>query len=253
MRLKDKVALITGGGRGIGRAICLRLAEEGADVAILELDPETGRETAQAVESLGRKSLALRTDITVKDQVDAAVSKVADKYGKIDVLVNNVGWDKQALFVNTTEELWEKVIAVNLKGHIYCTHAVLGGMIERQCGKIIYISSDAGRVGNPGEAIYSACKGGIIAFAKALARELARHKINVNVVCPGPTDTPLFYEIGEGTERAKKATDALIKATPLRRIGQPEDIAAAVSYLASSDSDFVTGQSLSVSGGLTMI
>ena len=253
MRMKDKVVLVTGGGSGIGRAICLRLAEEGADIVILELDPETGGETAQEVTEMGRRAVALQTDITVKEQVDNAVAQVQSQFGSIDVLVNNVGWDKQALFVDTDEELWEKLIALNFMGHIFCTHAVINGMMERQGGKIIFISSDAGRAGNSGEAIYSACKGGIIAFAKAMARELARHKINVNTVCPGPTETPLFRQTSGDTERGRKVSEALIRATPLRRIGQPEDIASAVSYLASSDSDFVTGQTLSVSGGLTMI
>lgn len=221
MRLADKVATVTGGGRGIGRAICLRLAEEGANIAILELDSKTSQETAQMVKNMGRQALALRTDVTDKKQVDAAIAEIYSRFGKIDVMVNNVGWEKQSLFINTTEELWEKLIAINLKGAIYCTHAVLDGMIRQQAGKIIYISSDAGRVGNSGEAIYSACKGGIIAFAKSIAREVARHKINVNVVCPGPTETPLFYEIAEDTERAKKVSEALIKATPMRRMGQP--------------------------------
>lgn len=253
MRLADKVAAVTGGGRGIGRAICLRLAEEGANVAVLELDSKTGQETAQIVKKMGREALALPVDVTHKKQVDDAIAQIYSKLGKIDVLVNNVGWDKQSLFVNTTEELWEKLIAINLKGAIYCTHAVLDGMIRQQAGKIIYISSDAGRVGNSGEALYAACKGGIITFAKSIAREVARHKINVNVVCPGPTETPLFFEMAEGSERAKKVSEALVKATPMRRMGQPEDIAAAVSFLASPDSDFITGQTLSVSGGLTMI
>ncbi len=253
MRLKDKVALVTGGGRGIGRAICMRLAREGAHIAILELDSKTGSDAAKEVNNIGRDALALSADITDKAQVDDAIARIYGRFGRIDVLVNNVGWEKQALFIDTTEELWEKLIAVNLKGAIYCTHAVLKEMIKQENGKIIYISSDAGKVGNSGEAIYSACKGAIIAFAKSIAREAARHKINVNVVCPGPTETPLYYEIAEDTERARKVTEALVKATPLRRIGQPEDIAAAVSYLASSDADFVTGQTLSISGGLTMI
>ncbi len=253
MRMTEKVAVVTGGGGGIGRAVCLRLAEEGADIAVLEINSKNGQETAQLVKDMGREALALETDVTSKAQVDDAVAQVFDRFGKIDVLVNNVGWDKQALFIDTTEELWEKLIAINLMSAIYCTHAALAGMIDQAEGKIIFISSDAGRVGNSGEAIYAACKGAIISFAKTMARELARHKINVNVVCPGPTETALYYETSGGTERAKKVSETLIRATPLRRIGQPADIAAAVSYLASSDSDFVTGQTMSVSGGLTMI
>ena len=253
MRMKEKVAVVTGGGGGIGRAVCLRLAEEGADIALLEIDSKNGQETAQLVKDMGRDALALETDVTSKAQVDDAVAQVFDWFGKIDVLVNNVGWDKQALFIDTTEELWEKLIAINLMSAIYCTHAALAKMIDQGEGKIIFISSDAGRVGNSGEAVYAACKGAIISFAKTMARELARHKINVNVVCPGPTETALYYETSGGTERAKKVSETLIRVTPLRRIGQPADIAAAVSYLASSDSDFVTGQTMSVSGGLTMI
>jgi 2-hydroxycyclohexanecarboxyl-CoA dehydrogenase len=182
-----------------------------------------------------------------------AIAKINDRFGRIDILVNNVGWATRNRFINSTREMWDKLIDINLKGAIYCTHAILEGMIDLQKGKIIFISSDAGRAGDSGGAIYSACKGAIIAFAKSIARETARHQINVNVVCPGPTETPLLLETAGDHESGKKAAEALIKATPLRRIGQPEDIAAAVAYLASPDSDFVTGQTLSVSGGLTMI
>jgi 2-hydroxycyclohexanecarboxyl-CoA dehydrogenase len=251
MDLTDKVAIVTGAGGGIGRAIALKFGSLGARVTVADIKLEGGRETVSMLEELGTKGLALPTDITRPDQVQEMVQTTLSSLGKIDILVNNAGWDKVEPFLKNTPDLWDKVIAINLKGPISCARAVLDPMIERKYGKIISISSDAGRVGSTGEAVYSACKGGIIAFTKTLAREMARYQINVNCVCPGATDTPLLAEITAG-EAGAKIIDAMVKAVPFRRLGKPEDIAGAVAFLASDDAAFITGQTLSVSGGLTM-
>ena len=250
-RLQDKVVLVTGGSRGIGRAISLRLAEEGAKVAIADILVDEAGQVASEIVKTGGQSMVVTTDVTDLEQVRACVQKVTEAWGQVDVLVNNAGWDKLEPFVESKPETWEKVIAINLKGPISFCHAVIPQMIARKAGKIISISSDAGRVGSTGEAVYSACKAGIIGFTKTLARELARAKINVNVVCPGPTETPLLKGI-TGGEAGAKVIDAMTRAVPFRRLGQPEEIAAAVAFFASPDADFVTGQVLSVSGGLTM-
>ena len=252
MRIKDKVALVTGGSRGIGRAICLRLATEGAKVAVVDILEQEAAQTAEEIKTKGSQALALKTDVTQLDQVRACVQKIKDTWGAVDVLVNNAGWDKVEPFVDSQPATWDKVIAINLKGPINFCHAVIPQMIERGAGKIITISSDAGRVGSTGEAVYSACKAGVIGFSKTLARELARSKINVNVVCPGPTDTALLKQVTAG-ERGARIIEAMTKAVPFRRLGQPEEIANAVAFFASPDADFVTGQVLSVSGGLTMV
>lgn len=250
-RLQDTVALVTGGGRGIGRAICLRLAQENAKVAIADILEHDAEQVVAEITNNGGQAMVVKTDVTHLDQVRACVQQVTNTWGRIDVLINNAGWDKLEPFVESQPETWEKVIAINLKGPISFCHAVIPQMIARKTGKIISISSDAGRVGSTGEAVYSACKAGLIGFSKTLARELARAKINVNVVCPGPTETPLLKGI-TGGEAGAKVIDAMTRAVPFRRLGQPEEIAAAVAFFASPDADFVTGQVLSVSGGLTM-
>lgn len=251
MRIKDKVALVTGGSRGIGRAICLRLAEEAAKVAIVDILEDEARKTADDILAADGQAQVVRTDVTQIDQVRACVKQVTDSWGPIDVLVNNAGWDKIEPFLHSAPETWDKVIAINLRGPINFCHTVAAQMAERGQGKIISISSDAGRVGSTGEAVYSACKAGIIGFSKTLARELARAKINVNVICPGPTDTALLQQVSSG-EKGAKIINAMTRAVPFRRLGQPEEIANAVAFFASPDADFVTGQVLSVSGGLTM-
>ena len=245
-RLEGRVTLVTGAGRGIGRAIALRLASEGARVAVTDLDESTAQATAAEI---GEGAIGLRMDVTDPVAVRAAVKETESALGPLDVLVSNAGWDKVEPFLKSTEETWEKILAINLKGYLNCAKAVLPGMVERGHGRIVSISSDAGRVGSTGEAVYSAAKGGVIAFSKTLAREMARYQINVNVVCPGPTNTPLFSEIAAGNP---KLTEALTNATPFRRLTEPEEIAAAVAFLASDDAKFITGQTLSVSGGLTM-
>jgi 2-hydroxycyclohexanecarboxyl-CoA dehydrogenase len=243
--LKDRVALVTGAGRGIGRAIAERLAAEGAKVATLDVDEATAQAAGEAIGGVG-----LRMDVTDGASVRAAVEEAERRLGPTDVLVNNAGWDKAEPFVKSAEETWDKVLAINLKGPIRVTRAVLDGMIARGRGRIVSISSDAGRVGSSGEAVYSAAKAGVIGFSKTLARELARHHINVNVVCPGPTNTQLLRDVAP---QNPKLIEALRRAVPFGRIGEPEEIAAAVAFLASDDAAFITGQTLSVSGGLTMV
>jgi len=251
MNLQDKVAIITGSGGGIGRGIALKFGSLGAKVVVADLKIDGAKETVSLLEKAGGKGLALGTDITDRAQVQDMVKTSLSAFGKLDILVNNAGWDIIEPFMRNNPELWDKVIAINLKGPIYCTRAVLDHFIERKYGKIVNISSDAGRVGSSGEAVYSACKGGIIAFTKTMAREMARYQINVNCVCPGPTDTPLLAEMTKG-ETGAKIIDAMTKAVPFRRLAKPEDIAGAVAFLASDEAGFITGQTLSVSGGLTM-
>jgi 2-hydroxycyclohexanecarboxyl-CoA dehydrogenase len=245
--LEGKVALVTGAGRGIGKAIAERLASEGAKVAVADIDPATAAATAAEI---GRGAIAVTMDVTDGASVRDAVAETAKQLGPIDVLVNNAGWDKIEPFVKSQEETWDRVIAINLKGPIRCARAVLDSMIERRGGKIVSIGSDAGRVGSSGEAVYSAAKAGVIGFGRTLAREVARYGINVNVVCPGPTNTPLLQETIGGNE---KLMASLKQAIPLGRTGEPDDLASAVAFLASDDAGFITGQTLSVSGGLSMI
>ena len=245
--LTGKVAMVTGAARGIGLAIASRLAEEGAKIAIADIN---GDGAAHAAERIGGAAMGVRVDVTDTASIAAGIAAVVERLGTIDVLVNNAGWDKVEPFVKSQEATWDTVIAINLKGPIACTRAVLDSMIERRSGKIVSISSDAGRVGSAGEAVYAGAKAGIIGFSKTLARELARYEINVNVVCPGPTNTALFHEMAGGNE---KLASSLKQAIPLGRLGEPEDLASAVAFLASDDASFVTGQTLSVSGGLTMI
>ncbi|HZE61762.1 MAG TPA: SDR family oxidoreductase [Burkholderiales bacterium] len=240
--LKDKTVLVTGGGGAIGRAICRRFAEEGARLLIADRDADAAQRVASEC-----KGTALVFDIA-----DYAAAKAALGEHAIDVLVNNAGWDRFQNFVDTKPEEWEKLLDINLRGPLNMHHLVLPGMLARGRGRIVNISSDAARVGSSGESVYSACKGGIISFSKTLAREVARKGITVNVVCPGPTDTPILRGfLGEG-EAGQKIYDALVRAIPMKRVGQPDDIPGLVAFLASDEAGFITGQVISVSGGLTM-
>lgn len=250
--LMGRVALVTGAAGGIGHAICKRFAEEGIRVVATDLNGEALEKLAEDLSSLPGEVVPMTLDITDMAAVEAVVKRVESEHEKIDILVNNAGWDVAKPFVETDPELWEKLISVNLMGPLNLQRAVLPGMIDSGGGKIINMASDAGRVGSSGESVYSACKGGIIAFSKTLAREQARNGILVNAVCPGPTDTPLLRSfVGEG-EYGDKIYEGLKRAIPMKRLGQPEDLPGIVAFLASSDADFITGQTISVSGGLTM-
>ncbi|WP_405622807.1 SDR family NAD(P)-dependent oxidoreductase [Streptomyces sp. NBC_00076] len=251
MSVRDKVALVTGAGRGIGEAIADRLATQGAAVAVCDVDTEAaGKVAARLTEQYGVRSAAVGADISDSAAVRDAVAQVTTELGPVEVLVNNAAIDVIGRFVDSTEETWDRIIDVNLRGTISVTRAVLDSMIERGGGRIVHIASDAGRVGSSGEVVYSATKGGIIAFGKALAREVARHGITVNSVCPGPTDTAL---LGQVAEYSQKMYDATVRAIPLRRVAQPSEIADVVVFLASDGAAYMTGQTLSVSGGLTMV
>lgn len=249
-KLTGKTSIVTGSGRGIGKAIALELARQGADVAIVDLILENAKKVADEIKGMQRKAMEFQVDITKYSDVKEVFKKIIFVFGKVDILVNNVGWDKFEPFIESSEDTWDKLIAINYRGVINCTRAILDHMIERQYGKIINIGSGAGRVGSTGEVVYSGCKGAVIAFSKALAREMARYKINVNVVCPGVTDTPLFAEMVESNP---KLSIALEKAIPWGRIAKPHEIAPAVAFLASDDAGYITGQTISVDGGLTMI
>jgi 2-hydroxycyclohexanecarboxyl-CoA dehydrogenase len=249
--LNGQVAFVTGAASGIGRAIARRLAAGGARVAVADLNLGGAHETAQQIHGAGGAALAVEVDVTRFDAVQAAVRHTRDTLGPVGILVNNAGWDRIEPFIDNPPELWEQLIAINLKGPIHCCRAVVDDMIAARGGRIVSISSDAARVGSTGEAVYAACKGGIISLSKSLARELARYTITVNVVCPGITDTALIKAVTE-PEYGKKVIDAVVRTIPFRRMAQPDEIAAAVAFFASPDADFITGQVLSVSGGLTM-
>lgn len=244
--LKGRVAVVTGGARGIGRAIAGRLAEEGAHVGIADLNAVGAQAAAR---ELGPNAAGVGVDVASFASVKAGFAELAAQLGPIDALVNNAGWDKIGPFVTIDEATWDKILAINLRGPIACTRAVLDGMLERRRGRIVSIASDAGRVGSSGEVVYSGAKAGIIGFSKALAREVASAGVNVNVVCPGPTNTVLFQEMAGGNE---KLAAGLARAIPFGRLGEPEDLAGAVAFLLSDDAGFITGQTLSVSGGMTM-
>jgi 2-hydroxycyclohexanecarboxyl-CoA dehydrogenase len=250
--LRGKAAIVTGSGSGIGRAIARRLAEEGCPVGVFDINPVGAAETLAAIRAAGGGALAQTVDIADGAAVEQAVRAFEAEAGPTEILVNNAGWDLVIPFLETDRAFWKKVIDINLYGPLNMHHAVLPGMVQRRRGRVISISSDAGRVGSSGESVYSACKGGIIAFTKTMAREMARNNIQINCVCPGPTDTPLFAAVAGADETGKKIAESLKAAIPMRRLGQPDDYPGIVAFLSSADANFITGQTLSVSGGLTM-
>jgi 2-hydroxycyclohexanecarboxyl-CoA dehydrogenase len=248
----NQVVVVTGGGGGIGGATCRHFAKLGAKVAVFDMNFNTANKVVQDIVSEGGQAQAFKCDITDRAMVDAAVQDVTTQMGPIDVLVNNAGWDVFKPFIKTSPDDWSKLIAINLVGALHMHHAVLPGMAERRKGRIINIASDAARVGSSGEAVYAACKGGLVSLSKTLAREHARHGITVNVVCPGPTETALFEDYKQGAGNPEKLVEAFTRSIPLGRIGQPQDLPGAIAFFASEGANYITGQVLSVSGGLTM-
>jgi 2-hydroxycyclohexanecarboxyl-CoA dehydrogenase len=238
-----RIALVTGGSRGIGRATAEALARDGCAVAVGDV---------REAEPVGEGGVAVALDVTDSGSVGRAVQAVTAALGPIDVLVNNAGWDEFRPFLETDEAFWDRVIEINFKGCLRMTRAVVPGMVERGHGRVVNIASDAGRVGSSLEAVYSGAKGGMIAFTKTLAREVARRGVTANAVCPGPTETPLLEEMTGADEQGARAIEAMKRAVPMKRLGTPAEVAAAVAFLCSEEASFITGQTLSVSGGLTM-
>lgn len=251
-KLKGRVALVTGGAQGIGKAISFAMAMRGAKVAIADIDLSAAQKSVDQIKDSNGEAIAVQMDVTNFEKVKKAVAEVKDNLGSIDILVNNAGWDRMIQFIKTAPDFWDKVIDINYKGVLNCCYSVLEDMVAKNSGRIINIGSDAARVGSSGEAVYAGAKGAIISFSKSLAREVARNQITVNVICPGPTDTPMTRQMQEESEFAKKILSKMDKIIPLNRAGAPEDIAASVVFLASGEANFITGQVLSVSGGLTM-
>jgi 2-hydroxycyclohexanecarboxyl-CoA dehydrogenase len=248
--VSGRVALVTGGGGGIGSAIAAALAGDGHAVAVADLRMGAARESAEHVAAAGGRAAPFEVDVTDGGTVAEAIADASRELGPVEILVNNAGWDELKPFVETDEEFWERVIAINFKGCLHTTRALLPSMIERGFGRIVNIASDAGRVGSSMESVYAGAKGGVIAFTKTIAREAARAGVTANAVCPGPTRTPLLDQMT--AEGGEKLVDSLVRAVPMRRLGEPEDVAAAVAFFASDRAGFITGQTLSVSGGLTM-
>jgi 2-hydroxycyclohexanecarboxyl-CoA dehydrogenase len=249
--LKDKNALLTGGANGIGAAIARRLGVEGCVVGILDLDGAGAEKIAGEIKAAGGKASAHAVDISDYDAVKRAVETFEVASGPLAFLVNNAGWDRAANFLDTDPEFWKKIVAINLYGPLNVSHVVMKGMAARGFGRVVNIASDAGRIGSSGEAVYSACKGGMIAFSKTMSRELVSKGIIINTLCPGPTDTAILRSFLEGPDGAKIA-EGLKRAIPMRRLGQPDDYPGLVAFFLSDDAAYITGQTISVSGGLTM-
>ena len=247
--MAERVALVTGGAGGIGRAIALALAEDGRTVAVADLAGDAAERTAVDV---GGRAIGLAMDVTDSGSVAEAVARIERELGAVEVLVNCAGWDELKPFLDTDEQFWDRVIDINFKGALRTTKAVLPGMVEASWGRVVNIGSDAGRVGSSMESVYSGAKAGLIAFTKTIAREVARSGVTANAVCPGPTRTPLLDGMAGEGESGSKLVQSLERAVPMRRLGEPEDVAAAVAFLASERAGYITGQTLSVSGGLTM-
>jgi len=262
LKLEGKTVIVTGAGSNIGRSIALAFARERSNVVVAEIDEAQGGKTAAEAAALGAQAIAIRTDVTKWESVQGMVRTVEQRFGRVDVLVNNVGWTRDALFVEKTREEWEREVQINLWGMINCTRAVLDGMIARKAGAIVSMGSDAGRMGEFREGVYGACKAGVMALSKSIAREVGKFGIRLNVVCPGMTMPASDDEIGalsmwQAQEnrawRTPEMQARIAKAYPLRRVATPEDVTGAVVFLASDAASFVTGQTLSVSGGYTMM
>ncbi|RUQ27167.1 glucose 1-dehydrogenase [Peribacillus cavernae] len=248
--MDQRIAFVTGAGSGIGREIAKTLASRSMKIIVADINIENAQETVSFIKEAGNEAAAIFCDVSDLDSVKQAVADAIHLFQRIDVLINNAGWDKVEPFLKSEPDTWKKIVDINLLGHIHTCKEILPIMIENSYGKVVNIASDAGRVGSSGEAVYSAAKGGVIALTKTLAREMARYKLNINCVAPGPSDTPLFKEIDSYNEGL---AGALEKAIPFRRLAQPKDIAGAVAYFVSDEAEYVTGQTLSVSGGLTMM
>lgn len=247
--IAGKVAFVTGGASGIGAATCRRLSEEGARVAVVDIDAQGAERIAEEVEGL-----AVACDVADTAAVREAVATVERALGPVDLLVNNAGTDEFGFLVETTEEQWDRVLAINLRGVIACTHALLAGMQERRRGRIVNVASEAGRVGSRGSSVYSAAKAGVIGFTKAVAREAARYGVTCNAVAPGPIETPLLMAAPEHFgERGRRLIEVMVSSTAMRRIGRPEEVAGVIAFLCSDDASYVTGETIGVSGGLGMM
>jgi 2-hydroxycyclohexanecarboxyl-CoA dehydrogenase len=251
--MSNRVALVTGGAQGIGKGIATTLGREGFRVAVADLNLAVAEETAKEISAEGGEAIAVAIDVTSQESVRSAIATVERELGPVEVVVNNAGWDDFMPFVKTDEAFWDKILDINYKGALRVIHAVVPGMMERGFGRVINIGSDAGRVGSSLEAVYSGAKGGIIAFTKTLAREVATKGVTANTVCPGPTDTPALRKFADGAgDDAERVIAGMTRAVPMKRLGTPDDIGPAVAFFASDGAGFVTGQTLSVSGGLTM-
>lgn len=250
--LKGKVVVVTGGGGGIGSATCLRFAEAEARVVVCDINLVAAEAVVEKITAFGGEALAVAVDLTDFAATGDAVAKIEADFGAIDILVNNAGWDLFVPFLKSEPEFWGKLIDINLRAVLNITHPVLARMAERKSGRVVSIGSDAGRVGSSGEAVYAACKAGVIAFSKTLAREHARHGITFNVVCPGVTATGMLENFMDASGNKERLREAFTKAVPMGRMGQPDDLPGAILFFSSDDAAFITGQVISVSGGLTM-
>jgi len=246
MRLKDRVALVTGGARGIGQAIAMTFAREGADIVVADVNLEIAQKTALEIEALGRKALALEMDLTNYEKVEEGINKILDKMGKVDILVNNAGITKDNLLLRMSQADWDAVINVNLKGTFNCIKAVTRPMIKQRSGRIISIASIIGLMGNPGQANYAASKAGIIALTKTVAKELASRNINANAVAPGFIQTEMTAKLPEDIKKK------MLEAIPLAKLGTPQDVANTCLFLASDESSYITGQVITIDGGMVM-
>lgn len=252
MALKGKTAIVTGGAQGIGRAIALRLARDGANVGILDINKDQASKTAEEIKKLGVGATAIECNVTDYPKVKEAVDKIHKEYGSIDILINNAGIDESRAFVDTDEALWDRILNVNYRSFLIVSHVCIPYMIEQKSGNIVSMGSDAGRIGAAGEVLYCGTKAAIMASSKALARELIRYNIRVNAVSPGPVHTDLWDQLHPG-EKGQKVTEAVTRVIPMRRLGTPEDVADVVAFFVGDDSRYLTGQVLSIDGGLTMI